>query len=342
MSLTNHGYTEEYYGNIIDDYSYVKFEMDHFDFGLWNLEPSELELRFLCHDGAREYARVAKDRRVVTTGFGMSGYPHAGTLSQIMKIVKIQQTGELCQIVLGDLDAYNGKQTSLNKARELAHRYTEFITKCGFDPDNGIIRPQYDNVSCLRTMYLLANYTSDRDFTEAEEDLHEHYTDLGLVDGNMTFRRRCSLALMAADFIDLAQNYDAVLVMLGIDEHKYVRFTRNVAARFDGNTQLSGINLSAIYTRMISGFHGHPKMSKSIPGSGIDVTSTPDEVAALIRADKVHNPDLSPTYQLAYQMFLGNYEDTYRWRIVCAEQSSAWNSVKEDVIATIVELIEAW
>lgn len=339
--MIERGFTEEYYESVMHTYAYRHFVMDHFDFELSGMKPEELELRFLCHNGAREFARISKDCRVVTTGFGMSGIPHAGTLSQIAKIIKFQQSGEQCQVVLGDLDAYNGKQVSLTEACDLARRYSEFIISCGFDQNTGIIRSQYDNVSCLRTMYLLANYAREQDFVEAEEDLHDHYSSLGLVDTKMTFRRQCSLSLMAADFIDLAQD-KSVLVMLGIDEHKYVNFARNVAARFDNNTSLRKANISSIYTRMISGFDGHPKMSKSIPGSGLDVCSSPDEIAALVRTDDVSDPNRSPTFQLAYQLFVGSLEETMRWREACIRQDQQWNAVKERVIDTVIEMARLW
>ncbi|MEK7219470.1 MAG: hypothetical protein AAB687_02220 [Patescibacteria group bacterium] len=65
-------------------------------------------------------ASSADERVIATTGFGLSGTPHMGTLSQILRALRLQQAGIPVQVVLGDLDAYNGKNTPLDRAHELA------------------------------------------------------------------------------------------------------------------------------------------------------------------------------------------------------------------------------
>src|SRR5690606_27042600 len=119
-----------------------------------------------------------------------------------------------------------------------------------------------------------------------EEDTHDYYAQRGLVDATMTFRRRLSLSLMAADFITLGQDFDAILVVLGVDEHKYVRFAADVATRFDTDTSLRGsFTLASAYTRMNTGFNGHPKFAKSIPGSSIHVQTPDDQIRDLVCSD---------------------------------------------------------
>ena len=86
---------------------------------------------------------------------------------------------------------------------------------------------------------------------------NDFYKTKGKVDESMTFRRRLSLALMAADFIDLGyrKKITNVLVMLGVDEHRYVNFSNNILKKMqkDFNFQLS---LSTIYSPIIKGFNG--------------------------------------------------------------------------------------
>jgi hypothetical protein len=113
---------------------------------------------------------------------------------------------------------------------------------------------------------------------------------------------RCdAVSLMAADCLTLGQDHDAVLVVLGVDEHRYVRFAQQARARLDDHVPLrSQFTLTATYTRMVRGFGGHPKFSKNIPGS-LDVTAPPEEVHRLLAAEPPI-PEESATYQLMCQV----------------------------------------
>jgi tryptophanyl-tRNA synthetase len=336
-------FSPEYYQRIVQQFGYHAFEMERFDFTLAGLRAEELNLRFLCHFQGREFLAAPTQDRIITTGFGMSGIPHMGTLAQILGIIRLQTGGENCQIVLGDLDAHNGKGRPLARTRELAERFTGFCRRLGFDDTAGVLRSQYDDVDCLRNLYLLGFYADDADFEHAEEDNHGYYASLGIVDERMTFRRKVSLALMASDFVTLGQQFDAVLVMLGIDEHKYVRYAREVAQRFDGSTTLrSAFQLASMYSRLTTGFGGHPKMSKSIPGSSINVASAPDEITARIVGDDARMPDTSPAYQLICQTFFRPYEDCVALAGECATASPAWQRTKVELADYLIAMTELW
>lgn len=336
-------FSEDYYEGVIRDHGYNKFELQRFNFDLGGLNAAELNLRYLCHFRAPDFLAAATDSRIITTGFGMSGAPHMGTMSQIIKMIKFQEAGERCQIVLGDLDAHNGKGRDLGEARELADRFSAFCMRLGFDSTTNVLRAQWDDIECLRNLYLLSYYALDSDFDYAEEDNHRYYASLGVVDSSMTFRRKVSLALMTSDFITLGQHNDAVLVMLGVDEHRYVRFAQALKSRFDSSTVLRGsFALSALYTRISIGFDGQPKMSKSIPGSSIGVTSTPEQIVERIARDETRNPDESPVYQLIYQMFFASYDDTLRLRRECAVGSPAWQRAKNEFADHLIELCCLW
>jgi tryptophanyl-tRNA synthetase len=336
-------FSTDYYRRVVEQFGYDTFEMQRFGFALAGLSAAELNLRFLCHFRGDEYLAVPAPARITTTGFGMSGVPHMGTLAQILGIIRLQAGGERCQIVLGDLDAHNGKGRPLGQARELADRFADFCRRLGFDDSKGVVRNQFDDIDCLRNMYLLGFYAGDADFDRAEEDNHGYYAALGIVDDRMTFRRKVSLALMASDFVTLGQRFDAVLVMLGIDEHKYVRFTREIAQRFNADSTLrGGFRLTSVYSRLTSGFAGHPKMSKSIPGSSINVASTPDEIMTRLQGDDARTPEASPTYQLICQTFFRPYEDCVALVEDCAAASPRWQRIKAELADYLIAITELW
>ncbi len=336
-------FSEDYYQHVVREHGYDTFELERFTFDFAGLSADELNVRWLCHHTATGFLATPQPNRIITTGFGMSGVPHMGTVSQIQGITALQSGGERCQIVLGDLDAHNGKGRSLKQTRELADRFGAFCRRMGFNDTTGILRNQFNELDCLRNMYLLGFYADDADFDRAEEDNHDYYATMGIIDDRMTFRRKVSLALMAADFITLGQHSDAVLVMLGIDEHKYVRFAREVAARFGTDTGLRGnFRLASIYSRLATGFEGHPKMSKSIPGSSINVTTTPEEIVARVMGDEARAPEASPSYQLICQMFVRPVEDCLALVDECATASPAWRKAKAELAEYLISITELW
>jgi tryptophanyl-tRNA synthetase len=335
-------FSESYYRQVLAEFGYTPFDLRQFDFSVAELDADTLNARYLCHHHADQYVDTAPNRRIVTTGFGMSGVPHLATVSHILKMIELQRGGERCQIVLGDLDAYNGKARPYAEVRELAERFREYVLLLGFDPHAGIVRSQEGYLPALEAMYLLGRYVEQADFDAAEEDNHGYYANRGLVDATMTFRRALSLSLMAADFLALGQDHDAVLVMLGVDEHRYVLFAQQGRARLDEHVPLrSGFALTAAYTRMVRGFGGHPKFSKSIPGSAVDVTTSPDEVCRLLAAEPPISEE-SATYQLMCQMPRYDAHTLRELHAHCREAGPAWQRAVREFSDHVIDLISLW
>ena len=335
-------FSETYYRQVVAQFGYSPFELRRFAFTLAGLKADTLNARYLCHHDGQQYVRAARDRRIVTTGFGMSGVPHLATVSHILKMIEIQRGGERCQIVLGDLDAYNGKSRPYAEVHELAERFREFSLLLGFDADAGILRPQVDFLPALEAMYLLGRYVEQGDFDAAEEDNHLYYASRGLVDESMTFRRALSLLLMAADFLALGQEHEAVLVILGIDEHRYVRFAQQTCGRLDEHVPLkANFVLAAAYTRMVRGFGGHPKFSKSLPGSGIDMNTPPERVRHLLVGEPPV-PEESATYQLMCQMPFYDAATLLDLHAYCLEGSKAWRREVARFADYLIDLINRW
>ena len=90
------------------------------------MKPEDLSLAWFCHhdgDKLAQHAAIDAERVKVITGIGLSGTPHLGTLSQMLKAIRLQQYTNLAvKFVLGDLDAYNGKSTPLEYAKTLGDK----------------------------------------------------------------------------------------------------------------------------------------------------------------------------------------------------------------------------
>lgn len=335
-------FSESYYRQVLAEFGYTPFGLRQFDFALAGLDADTLNARYLCHHQGEQYLHAAPQWRIVTTGFGMSGMPHLATVSHILKMIELQRGGERCQIVLGDLDAYNGKVKPYAQVRELAEQFREYILRLGFDPNSGILRPQEGHLPALEAMYLLGRYVEQADFDAAEEDNHGYYARRGLVDAAMTFRRALSLSLMAADFLALGQEHDAVLVMLGVDEHRYVRFAQTAQARLDEHVPLrADFALTAAYTRMVCGLGGHPKFSKSIPGSSLNMATRPKDVHRLL-ASEPPIPEQSATYQLMCQLPRYCAATLLDLHAHCREGSPVWQRAVREFAEYLIDLIRRW
>lgn len=102
--------------------------------------------------------------------------------------------------------------------------------------------------------------------------------------------------------------------MLGVDEHRYVCFAQQARGRLDNYVPLrSEFAVTAAYTRMVRGFGGHPKFSKSIPGSALDVTTSPEDARRLL-ALHAH----------------------------CRDAGSAWQRAMAEFADYVIELISIW
>lgn len=273
-----------------NSYSPIGSAGDEISIGDMSLD--EVCRRWVCHYKAESFVRAFAAGAPVSalTGFGMSGSPHVGTLYQIFNAISLQRRGIQVQLILGDIDAYCGKALPLNYVVDLAEKYAAFVAHVGFNKAAGsVVRAQYSSSVVSRTCLIAGKYMSDSMFESAEEDLHQLYSNRGKSDSSMTFRRKLSIALMTADILDLmlSENKDNVLVFLGMDEHKYVLFAEAVleAMKLEGVIKNKGAKICALYSPLIRGFNGYPKMSKSFLESSINAESTWEEAKCLFDSD---------------------------------------------------------
>ncbi|MFR9725050.1 hypothetical protein ACL02R_17050 [Streptomyces sp. MS19] len=330
-----------YYESVIEQHRYERLGFGAIDFGMAGMGPDDLRTKWVCHTGAGRFAEAvaAEWPTIVTTGVGLGGPPHAGTLFQLLRAIKLQQCGLRVQIVLGDLDSYNARRTPLDLVRRLADQYEEFVLALGFDAEHGVLRRQEGQTGVMATAFLLSRHLDDDDFHWAEEDLAGLYRNHGVFD-HLSFGMKQAMLLMAADFVHLLREDRHVLVSLGVDEHKYVAFARRGAQRLG----LPAERLSGIYTKMIPGLGGLPKMSKSIPGSGIDATMRAEDIRALITADSDNAPNDDGSALLQMYACLPDIEGSEYDRASAARSSggSEWHRVREQLVERLISLFSHW
>lgn len=344
-------FDRKYYDSLMKEFDYNPLEFEKINFSLGKLKKDDLQRRWLCHHDGNSFARDFKKREkvIVSTGFGLSGEPHIGTLSQILRSIALQKAGVPVQIVLGDLDAYNGKAVPIKRTIELAKRYEGFILSLGFNTKKGsILRAQYNELDILRTSYIIGHFMDDTMFNEAEEDLHSFYHKREKVDKGMSYRRKLSLNLMIADFIHLSfkHGYKNVLVMLGIDEHQYVRFGREVVDKMKKSKQFKNFNmtLSAIYSPMIKGLYNYPKMSKSFPKSSINVNMKPDEIRnKIIYGERNYDkPENNVVYQMMASISYYSPEELKKLYNLCLSRGLEWEIAKKDYAKVLIKICAKW
>ncbi|MGW1777464.1 hypothetical protein [Streptomyces sp. NPDC002104] len=330
-----------YYENVIDQHRYERLGLGAIDFALAGMSPDDLRTKWVCHTGAREFAEAVTsgEPAIVTTGVGLGGPPHAGTVFQLLRAIKLQQQGLDVQIVLGDLDSYNARRTPLDVVRRIADQYEEFVRRLGFDDQRGVLRRQEGHTDVLATAFLLSRHLDDADFQWAEEDLSGLYRSHGVFD-HLSYGMKQATLLMAADFVHLLSEGRHVLVSLGVDEHKYVALARRGAERWG----LPAHRLSGIYTKMIPGLGGLPKMSKSIPGSGIDASMYVEDIRALLSADTDTAPEDDGTALLQMYACLPEVDGLAYDRAATLRRSGApeWQALREELVERVITIFSLW
>ena len=335
-------FDNDYYQEVIRKHHYDPMDFNPIDFDLNQINSRNLQYKWLCHYQGNAFAKALHDNKkcIVTTGIGLSGVPHLGTLSQILRAIFLQKNGLKVQIVLGDLDSYNARNQPLEVVLERAEMYKKFIKKLGFDDTKGILRSQYNNEEILKTAYLISKVLKDKDFKEAEEDLSELYQKKGIYPG-IEFPVKQAILLMTADFIHLGKvdGYSNVLITLGLEEHLYVQIANKVVDRMN-----YPFTISSMYSRIIKGFNGYPKMSKSIPESSITVNMSYEKMYDMIMNQE--GDYVSPMDSVVYQMMCAvsyySPDDLDELYEICGQKGEKWRESKMQYVSMLFEICNKW
>ncbi|MFB6174129.1 MAG: hypothetical protein ABEI39_05745 [Halobacteriales archaeon] len=333
---------EDHYRAIEERYGY---EPVAFDLGSL---PGERARTLFAFGNRGEAVAEAPEASLVATGLGMTGPPHVGTLGQMLTAVRLQEAGFDVQFVLADLEVYNGRGWPLDPLRERAERYRSFLLDLGFDPGEGRLRTQFGAPEVMRTGHLLARYfdpeedaTPEGPPTAFEEALEAAYDDADIERGETTaFARETTGLLMLADFLHplLDGDYGTVAVMLGADAHGWAVRANHLLDRAGHDARVA-----ALYTRLIEGLAGHPKMSKSIPASRLDLAMEPAAIREAVTASEEYDrPADSRTYQMMCLASEYSAAELAARREACAEGGAAWADAKAEYADYLADMAAAW
>lgn len=306
--------------------------------------PARLARTFVAADG--DVAGLTDDDTLVTTGVGMTGPPHLGTLGQLLTARQLQAAGVDVQFVLADLEPYHGGR-DLEAVRTLAERFRAFALDCGIDPDAGRLRTQETAREVMHTGHLLAPYYDgshwpDFEPTAWETAVGEAYESVDRPSEGPTSEAAShhSAVLHLADFLHpLRTGYDRVVLAFGIDEHALTPATR----AFLADTPVEG-SVAGLYTRMVPGLGDAPKMGRSIPESGIHLGMAPDRIRALLTGPEADadRPADSPAFQA---MCLASPFDAERLdalEAACRADDEAWAAARDEYAAYVADLAARW
>lgn len=243
--------------------------------------------RFCLTDDADVLAGVTPSDSIVSVGISMTGAPHVGTLGQIQTAVELERAGFAVQLVLADLVVATGRGTELGTVRTLAERYGSFARERGFEDSRGRVQIQSEALEVLRTAFVVAGTydpavgegQADVEPTAFDADLATAYEAVGVDRASPRFSRNLETLLLAADTLHplLEDRWERVALVLGADNAGLSRTIDAIRRRAAMDGRVVGL-----YTRLVGGIDGTPKMSKSIPGSAIRLDEAPERVRSSV------------------------------------------------------------
>lgn len=342
----------DHYRTLVEERGY-----DAPDFALGDLPESGVWEVFACSEGGAEFASRfdAGARSLVTTGISMTGPPHVGTLGQILTARRLQRAGFDVQVVIADLAAYNAAGRDLEAVRTLAERYREFVRAMGFDADAGILRTQEEARDVLHTQLLLSRYfesdaesdTKDGDAaaspsrTEFEAELAAAYeaTESRGAETPAFADRQTALSLVADTLHPiLKEGYDNVCFVGGADNCGLARLFDRVLRKSPYEGSIAGL-----YTKLVAGCEGYPKMSKSIPVSSVSLDAPPEALRVCVRrSEGGDDPDADRAFQMMQVASAYSPEELAERREACVRGGTAWEDAKREYAEYLVEVAERW
>ena len=326
--------------------------------------PAEVQRRFVAGEDARAFAETVGTDGVSTFGVSVTGPPHVGTLGQMQTALALQRAGFDVQFVVADMEPYTTDGYALDVVTERARRFVAFVDALGFDHDAGRLRTQYDGTDVMHTAYVLSRYadpeadmaTFELEDTAWEVANSDAYDDAGTNAAELgesdvpaewepsEFTRKMDGLLVVADMLHplVADDYDANCIVMGADERGLRPMVEGVRERAptDGT-------LHALYTRLVPGLGGYPKLSRRIPESRFTLADDPAVVRDAVRdPDPAARGDGDPGESVVFAMMqlasAADADKIARWRRACVEDGDAWTAARAEFADELVGYARDW
>ena len=335
---------------LLDHYDALRAEFDYdrpaVDVG--DVPASLVERAFAATTDADALCAAPDRDTLFVASAGLTGPPHVGTLAQMQAVKRFDEAGFDTQFLLADYETYAADGRDIDVVRDLAADYEAFLDALGYE---GSVRTQYGDRDVMHTAFRLAPHVDAGDSIEFDVEptewvrqlraaYDEHQVDHEDATGSTAFGSRMAELLCLADFVHppLADGYDQTVFVLGVDEHALVLANDHY---LDGTP--FDADFEGLFTRMVPGLDGYPKMSKTIPGSGVSMAMAPETVRQRVRdADDAAEPAESTVYQML--ALVSEYDATRLDELAgaCRRGDEAWADAVEEFGAFLAALASAW
>jgi len=334
---------------LADHYAAIReeFDYDRPDVDVGSLPAGVVDRAFSATTDV-EALRDAGDETKFIASAGLTGTPHVGTVAQMFAVKRLDEAGFDTEFLVADYEKYAGSGRDLDVVRNLAADYETFLDRIGYE---GEVRTQYDAEDVMHTAFRLAPYWEtepdfemDVDPTPWEQELKAAYerdqVELADASGGTEFGRNLTGLLCLADFMhpSLAEGYERAVFVLGVDEHALYEYNHYLVDGSPFDPAFEGL-----FTRMVRGLNGYPKMSKTIPGSGIKMDMAPERVRELVReADEDCPPVESPLYHMMCLVSEYDADRLADLEAACRDGGEAWDAAVEAYAAYLGNLAANW
>lgn len=335
---------------LVDHYEAVRetFDYDRPAVDVGTLDAGLVDRAFAATTDADALQAAAERDTLFVASAGLTGTPHVGTVAQMFAVKRFQDAGFDTQFLLADYEKYAGSGRDLEVVRELASDYETFLGRIGYEGD---VRTQYDDRDVMHTAFRVAPWfdpeydlefdAEPTDWVESvraayEADQIEH-DDAG---DTPEFASRLTGLLCLADFLHptVADGYDQTVFVLGVDEHALVQYNQHYAAASPFDAAFEGL-----FTRMVPGLDGYPKMAKTIPGSGITMDMAPERVRDLVQtADDATDPAASTLYQMLCLVSEHDAARLAELEAACREDGEEWAAARDAYADFLADLASKW
>ncbi|EST38912.1 hypothetical protein N566_04990 [Streptomycetaceae bacterium MP113-05] len=317
----------------------------------WVAKPlGPLTRRFTHHDRVQDVLPLDPDRPLaVVTGFGPTNAPTAGTLSVMLGVIELQRyLGVPMTVVVSELGAWNSRNVRWDQLVAVRDQMFSFMRAIGLDSQRGSapvqLRSHLDTGNLVRCGRI-ARFLTRQDFLNHHEDLVELYQDHGLLGSEVGVT--VDALYTVADILGPAEaGASRVLMLSGLEESYFTELSRLVLQRQKEAGELSlgwNVELGALYFRVLEGLGGYPKMSKSIPASGIHLGMADDEIAGRVLVhDEASQRALLSAIELSSGWAMPEIEQARAAFQHRRQKPAAWELAKQRFTETFSNYARIW